>query len=67
VVIAESFTNAFGWERSVSESSPANATTDPSNVPHTKQAITKFVFMIHGPPLEEREHDAARWPWCAVR
>src|ERR1700730_9532435 len=45
VVMAESFTNAAACERSVSESSPAQVTPDPSNVPKTRQVVTNVVFM----------------------
>src|ERR1700682_2778110 len=46
VVIAESFTKAFGCERSVSESCATTSTGAPSNVPNSTQALANVVFMF---------------------
>ena len=46
VVIAESFTNAFAWCRSASESSAANATADPNIAPIARNPTANRLFMI---------------------
>src|SRR6185312_13406360 len=51
VVIAESFTNAGGCERSASESSAARITAGPSSVPKTTQVVANVIFMCF-PHLE---------------
>src|ERR1700680_4769422 len=46
VVIAESFTNAVGCERSAAESWATTTTGGPSNVPKSTQVVANVVFMF---------------------